>query len=184
MSCSSFVRSDEQFAREERARPRRCAASSKNCARRRVLDQAAAMQEHDIAGEPPRLAEVVRRHHDLDAARARRRARCPRSPWSRPGRGWRSARRGTAPPGRAPARARARAAAARRPTAAAPGGRRARARPTRASSSRRALALARAACRRRAARSATLPAALRRSITGRWNTMARRVGRRRRGRPR
>ncbi len=30
--------------------------------------------EHDVAGEPARLAEVVRRHHDLDAGRRRWRA--------------------------------------------------------------------------------------------------------------
>ena len=36
---------------------------------RAALDDAAAMQQHDLAGEAPRLAEIVRRHHDLDAAR-------------------------------------------------------------------------------------------------------------------
>ena len=37
-------------------------------------------------------------------------------------------------------------------------------------------ALARAACLRRRAHRAMLPAALRRSMAGRWNTMARRIG--------
>ena len=36
---------------------------------RAVLDQPAAMQQHDVAGEPPGLAEIVGRHHHLDAAR-------------------------------------------------------------------------------------------------------------------
>jgi hypothetical protein len=32
-----------------------------------VLDNAAAMQELDLVGQPPRLAEIVRGHHDLGA---------------------------------------------------------------------------------------------------------------------
>ena len=39
------------------------------CVGRAALDHAAAMQQHDVAGEPSRLAEIVGRHHHLDAAR-------------------------------------------------------------------------------------------------------------------
>ena len=35
--------------------------------RRRALDEAAARQKHDVAGEAARLPDVVRRHHDLHA---------------------------------------------------------------------------------------------------------------------
>ena len=42
---------------------------SKNSAAGAALDHAAAMHQHDLAGEPARLAEIVRRHHHLDAAR-------------------------------------------------------------------------------------------------------------------
>src|SRR5215468_4530687 len=40
-----------------------CAAASAGISR-----AAAAMQEHDVAGKAPRLAKVVRGHHDLDVA--------------------------------------------------------------------------------------------------------------------
>ena len=53
-------------------RASRCAGVRRNRRRRRALDHAAAMQQHDLAGEPSRLAEIVRRHHDLDAARGDR----------------------------------------------------------------------------------------------------------------
>ena len=94
---------------------------AKNVGAGAALDDAAAMHQHDVAGEPARLAEIVRRHHHLDARARRPCAPRPRSPGWRPDRGSRSARRGTAPPGRARARAPAPAAAARRRTAAAPG---------------------------------------------------------------
>ena len=45
---------------------------AKNSAAGRGFDQPAAMQQHDVAGEPLGLAEIVGRHHDLDAARAHR----------------------------------------------------------------------------------------------------------------
>ena len=48
------------------SRARRC----EEIRRRTVFDQPAAMQQHDIAGEAFGLAEIVGRHHHLDAARA------------------------------------------------------------------------------------------------------------------
>ena len=57
------------------ARNARLAVSAgelKKCCGRRGLDHAAAVQQHDVAREPARLAEIVRRHHDLDAARGDR----------------------------------------------------------------------------------------------------------------
>src|SRR5262245_38398375 len=59
---------DQQFAGDELFRFRR-ARRREELLRRRVLDDAAAVHQHDRAGEPARLAEVVGRHHDLDAAR-------------------------------------------------------------------------------------------------------------------
>ena len=41
----------------------------KNVAVSLVFDDTAAMHQDDVAGEPARLAEVVCRHHHLDAAR-------------------------------------------------------------------------------------------------------------------
>ena len=46
--------------------------AEKNASAGAALDDAAAVQQHDLAGEPPRLAEIVRRHHHLDAARGDR----------------------------------------------------------------------------------------------------------------
>ena len=39
---------------------------------RRAFDHAAAMQQHDLAGQAARLAEIVGGEHDLDAARDHR----------------------------------------------------------------------------------------------------------------
>src|SRR5215472_14456477 len=61
--------SDQQLAAHEPARllgP----GVGKECVGRAALDHAAAMDEHDLAGETPRLAEIVRRHHHLDPARS------------------------------------------------------------------------------------------------------------------
>ena len=107
-----------------------------------VLDQPALVQEDDLVGVAAGLAEIVRGHDDLDAALVQRRRSPPRSPASRPGRGWRSARPGTSPWARAPRRGRAPGAAARRRTAPAPAGRRdGRAPPARAPPATRSLAL-------------------------------------------
>src|SRR6516164_1593876 len=60
---------DQQLASHEAARllgP----GVSKECVGRAALDHASAMHEHDLAGEAPRLAEVMRRHHHLDPARS------------------------------------------------------------------------------------------------------------------
>src|SRR5215510_6691311 len=71
--CSSIAgwatASDQQLASHEAARilgP----GVSKECVGRAALDHASAMHEHDLAGEAPRLAEIVRRHHHLDPARS------------------------------------------------------------------------------------------------------------------
>src|SRR5262245_33458504 len=61
--------SDQQLAAHEPARllgP----GVGKECVGRAALDHAAAMHEHDLAGEAPRFAEIVRRHHHLDPARS------------------------------------------------------------------------------------------------------------------
>ena len=96
----------------------------------RVSISAAAMQQHDLAGEPPRLAEIVRRHHDLDAARGDG----ADDVLDRLGGGGIEARGRLVEKqhvrDRAPARAPARAAAARRRTAAAPAAAPRPARPT------------------------------------------------------
>ena len=48
--------------------PRRFAALSKNDAAAARLHDAAAVKHDDVAGEPARFAEIMGRHHDLDAA--------------------------------------------------------------------------------------------------------------------
>src|SRR5262249_11944311 len=61
--------SDQQLAAHEPARllgP----GVGKECVGRAALDHAAALHEHDLAGEAPRFAEIVRRHHHLDPARS------------------------------------------------------------------------------------------------------------------
>ena len=45
------------------------AGSAKEGVGRAALDHAAAMQEHDLAGESLGLVQIVRRHHHFDAAR-------------------------------------------------------------------------------------------------------------------
>ena len=130
------------------------------------------MQEHDLVAEAARLAEVVRAHHDLRAGGVDRLDDPLHLRRSRPGRGSRWVRRGTAPRAAAPTRARARAAAARR--------RKARARTVRevrepdALERRARLLLALGAGQPRRAPSAysTFASAERRSITGRWKTIA------------
>ena len=105
-------------------------------------------------------------------ARGDARRRCPPPPWWRRDRGWRSARRGRAPRDRGPARGRAPGAAARRRRAGAPAGRPApRARRGRADGRRSPRPRVRPAA---LSAKATLLAAVRRSITGFWKTMARR----------
>ena len=144
---------------------------------RRALDQPPLVEEQHLVAQAPRLAEVVRASSRSWCRRRRRRGSAPRSRASRRDRGWRSARRGTAPRDAAPRRAPARAAAARRPTAPAPDAARgAPGRPPSSASARRASPRSRNAARARARRS-TLASAERRSITGRWNTIACRRGR-------
>ena len=88
LSCAERGRAERGGERRARARirrfmhvlhlqitrsPRRNAAASgvageaKNARGLGALDQPAARQKHDVAGEPARLPEVVRRHHDLHA---------------------------------------------------------------------------------------------------------------------
>ena len=100
--------------------PRTCAAIAKKARGRRLLDEPAPLQEHDLVGQAPRLAEVVRRHHDRRAAGVDAADDLLDGARRASGRGSPSARRGTAPPAAAPRRAPARGAAARRPTARAP----------------------------------------------------------------
>src|SRR5262245_20942809 len=60
--------SHQQFAGNEFPRFRR-ARCGEELLGARVLDDAPAMHQHDVGPEPPRLAEIVRRHDDLDAVR-------------------------------------------------------------------------------------------------------------------
>src|SRR5262245_4724241 len=59
--------SDQQLATHEPARLLGPGVGKERLGRA-ALDHAAAMQECDLAGEAPRLAEIVRRHHHLDPA--------------------------------------------------------------------------------------------------------------------
>ena len=68
-TASSSPRSRAAGRRRGMSSPRRFAVNRKNAPRVAGLDDAAAMQQHDVAGEPARLAEIVGRHHHLDAAR-------------------------------------------------------------------------------------------------------------------
>ena len=130
------------------------------------------MQERHVVGQPPRLAEVVRASSPPSRPRRGRPRSSPRSRASPPGRAARSARRGTAPRAAAPRPAPAPAAAARRPTAAAPAARPAP--PARTAPAPRPRA-PRAAARdspRSASAWTRFASAVRRSSTGRWNTIA------------
>src|SRR5262249_29332769 len=60
--------SHQQLSRDERPRLRRARCGEK-LRRRRAFDHAAAVEQDDVAGQTPRLAEVVGRHDHLDAAR-------------------------------------------------------------------------------------------------------------------
>src|SRR6516162_999651 len=60
-------RSKEQLAVDEAARLLGFGREKENLGRT-VLDHAAAMHEHDLAGEPLGLAEIVGRHYHFDAA--------------------------------------------------------------------------------------------------------------------
>src|SRR5262245_39557691 len=60
--------SDQKLPVDEAARLLRLWSREKRFGRA-ALDHAAAVQQHDLAGETPRLAEIVGRHDDLDAAR-------------------------------------------------------------------------------------------------------------------
>ena len=44
-----------------------CCGRGEEAFGRRAFVHGAAQHEYDLAGEPTRLAEIVRRHHDLDA---------------------------------------------------------------------------------------------------------------------
>src|SRR5262245_38468004 len=57
--------SDQQLAAHEPATRLLGPGVGKECVGRAALDHAAAMHEHDLAGEALRLAEIVRRHHHL-----------------------------------------------------------------------------------------------------------------------
>jgi hypothetical protein len=80
-------------------------------------------QQQHLARQAPGLTEVMRGHHDLRAPRGDARRRSPPPRGSPRGRGWRSARPGTAPPAPGPRRGRAPGAAVPRRRAGAPGGR-------------------------------------------------------------
>ena len=147
-------------------------------ARRRTPPPAPVPAAGRDAGSRPRRpaaapGQVVRGHDDLGAARGDAGDRSPPPPGSPPGPGWRRARRGTAPPAPAPRRGPGPGAAARRPRAAAPAGRPAPPRPTcsSAASARARRVRARQPGEAPAGRP-RWPARERRSITGRWNTMA------------
>ena len=106
---------------------------------RRALDEPAVVEEQDLVAEAPRLAEVVRDHHDLGAGGVDRRDHRLDLARRAAGRGSPSARRGTAPRARASRRGPARGAAARRRRARAPAGRRGRRGRRASSATQRAL---------------------------------------------
>src|SRR5712671_3856010 len=62
----SSVPSDDEIAADEGGALRGCGCGEETLGAR-LLAHASAQHEHDLAGEPARLSEVVRRHHDLDA---------------------------------------------------------------------------------------------------------------------
>ena len=65
--------SDHQIAPQKRTRLL-CSGAFEAWRRIGALDEPSARQEYDVAREAPRLPDVVRRHHDLDAASPRSRA--------------------------------------------------------------------------------------------------------------
>src|SRR3974390_3222871 len=67
MNSSTFVFLDQQLSSDEFLRFFRARIGEK-FPRRTLFDQPAAVQQHDVASEPLCLAEIVRRHHHLDAA--------------------------------------------------------------------------------------------------------------------
>ena len=149
-------------------------ASKKGCGGAR-LDDAATMQQDDLAGQPPRLAEIVGRHHDLDAARGDGADHV----LDRLGRGGIEAGGRLVEEQHVGSRASARASASRccSPPDSRRAGRVARMlQPDERQQLARRAGFARRAAPAAAARS-ELAAALRRSMVGRWKTMARRARR-------
>src|SRR5262249_6496944 len=65
IAFSSLSSPEQPPLDEGRGLPRR--RPGEEVRRRPLLEQAATMQEHDLVGKAPRLAEIVRGHHDLRA---------------------------------------------------------------------------------------------------------------------